>query len=102
MRLRSALGAALFLLPLAAQAEPIPPVALAEVRQSCIAACTQQGIPLATCTPYCDCFAKSLGQKFTLEEYAAVNAAAQQDKAPPKDAVTRMADIAKSCHASLK
>jgi hypothetical protein len=102
MRLRHALAAAILLLPLAAEAEPIPAETIAADRRSCVAACTQQGIPIATCTPYCNCFAQNLGEKFSFEEYTAVTEAAKADKAPPKDAVTRMADIANACKSGLK
>jgi hypothetical protein len=104
VRLR-AFGAAIFLLQAvaaAAQAEPIPPQTLAVEQRSCVASCTQQGVPLATCTPYCDCFAKGLGKRFTVAEYAAVSAAAKANQAPPKDVVTRMASIANDCRAGLQ
>jgi len=104
MRFRLALGAAIILqvLSIAAQAEPIPRETLAADERACVASCTQQGIPIATCTPYCDCFAKNLSEKVTLEEHTAVSNAAKANQAPPKDVVTRMADIAKSCRAGLK
>ena len=100
---RARLGAVIFLMQsVAAQAEPIPPETLAADQRSCVASCTQQGVPLATCTPYCDCFAKGLGQRFTLEEYTTVSAAAKANQPPPKDVVTRMSAIANTCKAGLQ
>jgi hypothetical protein len=103
-RLRG-LGAAIVLLQAVAAtalAEPIPQETLAADERSCVASCTQQGVPMATCSPYCDCFAKGLGQQFTLEEYTAVSAAAKANQPPPKDVVTRMSSIANTCKANLK
>jgi hypothetical protein len=105
MRLRHALGAAIFLLQafsIAAQADPIPQDTLAAEQQSCVAACTQKGIPLANCMTYCSCFAKGLGEKITQEEYKAVSDAAKAYQAPPKDVLNRMAEITSACRASLK
>jgi hypothetical protein len=103
--MRRTFGLALILMQavsVAALAEPIPPETLAADQRSCVASCTQQGVPVATCTPYCDCFAKGLGQQFSLEEYTAVSTAAKADQAPPKDVVTRMSAIANACRASLQ
>jgi hypothetical protein len=103
MHLRYTLGAAIFLLlTSAAQADPIPSETLAEEHRSCIAACTQRGFALANCKPYCDCFAESFGQQFTLEEYTAVIAASKQNQAPPQDVIDRMASITKACGAGIQ
>ena len=105
MRLRHALGAAIILLQgfaTVAQAEPIPPETLAADQRSCVAACTQQGLALARCTPYCNCTFKQVGEQFTLEEYAAGRTAAEQNQPPPKTLIDRMTAISKSCLAGMK
>jgi hypothetical protein len=95
-----AFGIAMLLLQavsIGAQAEPIPAEMLSADERTCVAACTQQGIPLARCTPYCDCTFKKVGGQFTLQEYTAGKTAAEQDQPPPKGLIDRMTKISQSC-----
>jgi hypothetical protein len=99
------LGAAIVLLQAVAataQAEPIPQETLIADQRSCVASCTQQGVPMATCTPYCECTFKQVGKQFSLEEYAAGRTAAEQNQPTPKALVDRMNAISKSCLADMK
>jgi len=103
--MRRIFGVAFLLLQalgVAAQAEPIPPATLAADERSCVAACTQQGVPLARCTPYCGCTFEKVGAQFTLEEYTAGKTAATQDQPPPKGLIDRMTKISQSCIAEMK
>jgi hypothetical protein len=101
------LGAVAFLLLAAvlssvAKAEPIPAKNLAADRRACTATCTSRGLPLAKCTPYCDCFTNGIGAEFTFEEYTATAEAAKQNQYPSKDVMDRTAAISKACAASVQ
>jgi len=85
-----------------AQAEPIPAKNLAADRRACTAACTSRGLPLAKCTPYCDCISKGVGAEFTFEEYTAAAEATQQNQYPSQDVMDRMTKITKACAAGVQ
>jgi len=85
-----------------AQAEPIPAKNLAADRRACTATCTSRGLPLAQCTPYCDCISKGVGAEFTLEEYTAAAEATKQNQYPSQDVMDRMTKITKACAAGVQ
>jgi hypothetical protein len=73
------LGPALLALPLilsgvgVARADPVPQNVLDNSYQSCMQGCVSAKHPEQKCTAYCDCSVDSIEEKFTADEYAAVN-----------------------------
>ena len=85
----------------AGQADGIPQQYLAADHQSCVAACVGQGKTQETCTTYCDCSIKAVGEQFTMQEYVLATKAMSQGHQPPKESMDKMKAISATCKAGL-
>ena len=85
-----------------ARADGIPQQYLAADHQSCVAACVGQGKAPETCTTYCDCSIKAVGEQFTMQEYVLATQAMSQGHQPPKESFDKMQAISKTCKAGLQ
>jgi hypothetical protein len=69
------LGASLILAACigAARADPVPQNVLDNSYQSCMQGCVSGSHPQDKCTAYCNCSVDSIEEKFTAQEFSAVN-----------------------------
>jgi hypothetical protein len=75
--------------------------ALSADRKSCVASCTGQGQTASTCTSYCDCTVKGIGDQLSLEEYRTLSEAASKQQPAPDAAVSKLKTITNSCRSQI-
>ena len=75
--------------------------ALSADRKSCVAACTGQGQTASTCTSYCDCTVKGIGDQLSLEEYRTLSEAASKQQPAPTPTIDKLKTITNSCRSQV-
>jgi hypothetical protein len=101
-QLRPAIAAGLVLAGLgttALRADPIPQNVLDANQKSCQQSCVAAGKPSAQCSAYCTCSTDSIEEKFSADEYAAMNNAIQAKQSIAKGSQDKLQAIVDSCKA---
>ena len=83
----------------AAQADPIAQNVLDNSYNSCSQSCLAAGKPQANCTTYCDCSVNSIEEKFTGQEFEAMNSAVAAKQPVAKGSQDKLNAIVASCKA---